>query len=247
MIALVAGVLAASLLGSAHCAGMCGGFVCFYASDGRARLAAHAAYHAGRLVSYLALGLAAGAFGAGVTRAASAAGFAHGAAALAGALMVLWGGARLLEALGARRPAWFVRVTGAVGARAGGGTVARLLARVARRPPVERALALGLVTTLLPCGWLYAFAATAAGTGAPLAGALVMAVFWVGTLPALAAVGLLARRTSGPLGRRLPAFTALVVLVLGALTLAGRLDVPAGAIPSTASATAPDPHHDCCD
>ncbi len=243
MIALVGSVLAASLLGSAHCAGMCGGFVCFYSADGRARTRAHVAYHGGRLLSYVALGLLAGAIGAGVTHAGALVGVARGATIVAGALMVLWGGARLLEAFGVKWSAGLGR--GAAGA---GGPVAAALRGVAKRPPIERAFVLGLATTLLPCGWLYAFVATAAGTGAPLPGALVMAVFWAGTLPALAAVGLVARGAFGPLSRRLPALTALAVLVLGALTLAGRLDAPAvSARTLDASATAPDPAaHDCC-
>ena len=242
MIALVGSVLAASLLGSAHCAGMCGGFVCFYAADGRARAWAHVAYHGGRLLSYVALGLAAGAIGAGVTHAGTMVGVSRGATIVAGALMVLWGGARLLEAFGAKWPARLGR--GPTGA----GPVAHALRAVAGRPPVERAFVLGLATTLLPCGWLYAFVATAAGTGAPLPGALVMAVFWTGTLPALAAVGLAARGAFGPLSRRLPALTAVAVIVLGALTLAGRLDAPAASARALeASATAPDPaKHDCC-
>ena len=61
MIALAGSVLLASLLGSPHCAGMCGGFVCFYSGqDGRGQTRAHAAYNLGRLVSYLVLGLLAG-------------------------------------------------------------------------------------------------------------------------------------------------------------------------------------------
>jgi len=243
VIALVGSVLAASLLGSAHCAGMCGGFVCFYTADGRARMLAHVAYHGGRLLSYVALGLGAGAIGAGVTRAGALVGVSRGATIVAGALMVLWGGARLLEAFGVKWPARLGQV-----AAGGGGPIAHALRAVAGRPPVERAFVLGLATTLLPCGWLYAFVATAAGTGAPLPGALVMTVFWAGTLPALAAVGLAARGAFGPLSRRLPALTAFAVLVLGALTLAGRLDAPAvSAGPMKATTTAPDPgKHDCC-
>ena len=226
MIALMGGVLAASLLGSAHCAVMCGGFVCFYANDGRTRpragFQAHAAYHLGRLVSYTTLGAVAGAIGAGITEAAALAGIARGAAVLAGALMVLWGGARLAAALdvpGVRS----ARRAGVRGAVPGvPGLLARALRRIAGRPPLERAFTLGLLTTLLPCGWLFAFVATAAGTGDPLHGGLVLAAFWLGTVPALAAVGAGARLALGPLGRRLPAIAAATVLVLGLLTLGGR-------------------------
>ena len=64
---LLLAVLGASLLGSVHCAAMCGGFVCLYSGTGASRhkgAAPHAAYNAGRLVSYLLLGALAGsAFG----------------------------------------------------------------------------------------------------------------------------------------------------------------------------------------
>ena len=59
--------------------------------------------------------------------------------------------------------------------------------RSATLPPMAHALATGLLTTLLPCGWLYAFVALAAGTASAPLGALVMLTFWIGTLPAIAA------------------------------------------------------------
>jgi sulfite exporter TauE/SafE len=247
VIALAGSVLAASLLGSAHCAGMCGGFAAVYAGDADEgpglRLRPPVAYHLGRLASYATLGLLAGGLGAGVTRAAALAGVARGATILAGGLMVLWGGARLLAALGIgrparpRMPAWLLRGAGA------GGLAGRALRAVAHRSAPERAFVLGLATTLLPCGWLYAFVATAAGAGHPAGGLVVMTVFWLGTLPALAAAGVAARLALGrPLARRMPAITAAVVLVLGLLTLAGRVGPRDGAPgPGTAATAAHDP------
>ena len=63
----------------------------------------------------------------------------------------------------------------------------------------------------------------AAGTGSVLRGMLVMFVFWVGTLPALLAVAAGSRRLVGPFARRMPAVAAMVVVIIGLLTLAGRL------------------------
>ena len=80
---LALGVLTASLLGSMHCAGMCGGFVCFYATgaDGRAGgTGSHVAYNVGRLVSYLVLGLLAGVLGQGLDRVGGLVGLSRGAA-----------------------------------------------------------------------------------------------------------------------------------------------------------------------
>jgi hypothetical protein len=92
----------------------------------------------------------------------------------------------------------------------------------AGRPPVVRALATGLLTTLLPCGWLYAFVISAAGTGSPAFGALTMAVFWVGTVPILVTLGAGLRAITGALGRRLPTVTAAAVVVVGLATIVMR-------------------------
>lgn len=218
---LVLAVLAASLLGSPHCAGMCGGFVCFYAGSGDRRGASgHVAYHLGRLASYAALGVGAGALGSRLDAAGRMAGASRVAAVVAGALMVAWGLARIGAAYGVRVP----RLGPSAGMQRRLGAVVRA---VRERPPVVRAATLGLVTSLLPCGWLWAFVLTAAGTASPATGALVMATFWAGTLPALAALGVAAQRAAGPLRARLPMVSAAVLVVLGLLSIAGRMQAPA--------------------
>ena len=216
MIALAGSVLLASLLGSPHCAAMCGGFVCFY-SGGRDRGSAwaHAAYNGGRLLSYVALGAIAGSLGAGLEHVGAMVGVGRAAAVVAGALMVAWGAHRVLEHLGVG-----VRVPRAGRLHA---PIAAAMRAVSRRPPAVRALVLGASSTLLPCGWLYAFAATAAGTGSTAGGAAVMLMFWLGTVPVMVGLAVLAQRALGPLARRLPVVSAAVLIVLGVLTVAGKL------------------------
>jgi len=219
--ALVLAVLGASLLGSPHCAAMCGGFVCFFSGQGGRRPSpfTHAAYHAGRLAAYALLGVAAGVAGAGFDLAGRMAGLQRPAAVAAGLLMILWGGATLAAAAGFARgasaaPPAFRRM------------LSRAIAALAERPPIMRALAVGLLTALLPCGWLYVFVATAAGTGSAAGGALVMTAFWAGTVPVLAGVGALTQRAAGPLRARLPMLTAAALVVLGLLTVAGKFRMP---------------------
>lgn len=238
MIALVASVWLASLLGSAHCAAMCGGFVCGYAGDARGRTdwAAHLAYNGGRLVSYLALGVVAGVAGASLTRAGAIAGIARPAAIVAGTLMVLWGTVAALRAGGITLPR--LRFTGAAPA-----AMRSVLVRIADQPAPVRAGALGALSALLPCGWLWAFAITAAGTGSVPRALVVMAAFWAGTVPALTAVGVAAQRAAGPLRRRLPMLTAGVLVVLGLLTIAGKFTThTAHAAVAQGEAPAPAPH-----
>lgn len=211
MIALLASVWVASLVGGLHCAGMCGGFVCAVTEPRRAFLS-QAAWHVGRGLAYVALGLAAGLLGRGLEATLAATGIAHAAATGAGVLLVARGVAAWHAGGGARpaRPAPWAGIIGS-GLRA-----IRVL------PLVPRALLVGSLTALLPCGWLWAFVATAAGTGQPLAGALVMLVFWTGTLPALAGVGVAAGGIAARFPDRLPRVTAVAMIVVGLLTLAGR-------------------------
>lgn len=222
MIPLIVAVFIASLMGSLHCAGMCGAFVAFAVTGGieealgvrrpLARLPLHLAYHGGRLLTYTALGALAGAAGAAFDLAGELAGASRAAAVGAGGMMALFGTAGVLRALGVRWrrapvPRWVQRL------------LARGHASAARRTPVVRALLTGLLTTLLPCGWLYAFVITSAGTADPVAGAATMAAFWLGTVPMLAAVGAGVERLAGVLGARLPLVTAGVIVAVGLLTV----------------------------
>jgi uncharacterized protein len=214
------GIFLASLVGSPHCAAMCGPFLAFAAAGsaepGSApRWTATSGYHAGRLIAYLGLGLAAGALGAGVERLGALAGIGRLAAVVAGVVMVAWGLDTVLAWHGFRSrlhaPAAMQRALGSAARRA------------ASMPAGTRALVTGLATALLPCGWLYAFVAAAGGTGTPVRAALVMVVFWSGTLPVMVTVGLGLQRLAGPMRRALPLVTASVVVAIGLLTIAGRL------------------------
>jgi sulfite exporter TauE/SafE len=235
-----AGVLVASLVGSVHCAGMCGGFVCFYSGSSTgteaAAIRAHAMYHLGRLASYLTLGAVAGLLGAGVSQAGALVGVSHAAAIVAGALMVAWALATIAAQRGiaigaARAPEAWQRALG------------RVLQAVREQPIATRAALTGLFTTLLPCGWLYVFVATAGGTGSVPSALATMAVFWLGSVPALLAVGLGAQRLLAPFRRRLPAVSAVVVLVMGLLSMSGHLSNTMHREHTTALTTAPTHVH----
>ncbi|MHB1328796.1 MAG: sulfite exporter TauE/SafE family protein [Gemmatimonadales bacterium] len=210
MLPLAVAVLGASLLGSVHCAAMCGAFTCLYSSTegdgriGRAAMHHHAAYNIGRLASYLLLGISAGAAGAwlGPT-----------GALVTGALLISWGMHALLRAKG-------FRVGGPIVPAAWQRAMGSVLLRFRKRPPALRAVATGLATTLLPCGWMWAFVTVAAGTGSAGSAAAVMTVFWIGTLPMMVAVGAAAQRLTGRFRSRLPVLSAAVIIVLGLTSIA---------------------------
>jgi len=117
-------------------------------------------------------------------------------------------------------PAWNRRWSLAVSAQ-----LARLRPTITRLPGLSRAFAIGLVTTWLPCGWLYLFVLVAAATASPLTAVLVMTAFWLGTLPALTALVGGAIGTVGVAPRlrsAMPLLIAVVLLVSGSYTISGR-------------------------
>ncbi len=167
MVELLTAALLAGLLGSVHCIGMCGAFA---ASCTRAR-GGLAAWHLGRILTYAGLGAAAGALGSLIPGPP----WVPGAVA---ALLLVW----FALALAGLVPE--PRLLPPVLSRAG--------SRAAAVPRAGAQFLFGLVNGLLPCGLVYSALALAIAADQPLAGALAMLAFGVGTLPALsvAALGL---------------------------------------------------------
>jgi len=233
-------VLVASILGSLHCAAMCGGLVAFYVGDPASRRArdaavSHLCYNAGRLLAYTLIGALAGAIGAAFDQFGALVGIQRVVGAVAGALIVLWGSASLLGTLG-----WRVPRLEAPPALAG--LIRRGVASLGGHDPRTRALVIGLLTGCLPCGWLYAFVVTAAGTGTAAAGAATMAVFWLGTLPAMAGLGLGLRALAGPFLRHVPAACAVAMILVGLFAVAGRMMDPHVHVAATASSHGAEGH-----
>lgn len=165
--------LAAGLVTSLHCAGMCGPLACAVTPAGRGPTAAWSAgllYHGGRLLSYTLLGMAAGLVGSVVLDGVGA----PPAQALLWTFLVVFG----LFAVGADR--WLPKPR-----RLGIWLMPRLARFRGRR---EGAAVLGLATPFLPCGPLYLVAWVAAASGSALAGGLLLLAFALGTVPLLGLV-----------------------------------------------------------
>jgi len=117
-----------------------------------------------------------------------------------------------------------------------------VLLRFREQSLAVRSSVLGLLTGLMPCGWLYAFVVSAGGTGSTWRGAAFMVLFWAGTVPALVAVATGMQRATGALQRRLPVISALLVIGFGVAALGGRLGA-ASQHASHALAATPVPAH----
>ena len=191
-------MLALGAVSSVHCAGMCGGIVTAF-SAGRvipirpANAAARlAAFNAGRVCTYAALGSIAGVLGELLDAQVALYVIANVALVLAGLHLVGFGPLSRLEALAA--PLW---------------------RRLNPLLPARSGFLSGLLWGFLPCGLVYGALAAAAFAGSPAAGAAAMLAFGIGTLPFLVAGGLALARLRGRLLRSLAGGGVLAFGVYG--------------------------------
>jgi sulfite exporter TauE/SafE len=209
MTPLLVAVAGSSLAGSLHCVAMCGPLIGLQGGKRSLRLAlVHAL---GRLTTYATLGALAGLVGGAVDLAGHLAAVQRVAAIVAGVAIVGWGLRAIAIALGARSAGG-----------AGGALFRRGLFQIRGRRAVQRSYLVGVLTGLLPCGWLWAFVVAAAGTATPAMGAAMMAVFWLGTVPAMTGVLALGGSMMQQLRPRMPVISACVLIALGLATLAVR-------------------------
>ena len=234
MSALLTAVFVASLLGSLHCAGMCGPFVAFATLHPKGSLPRpvrswrlQLTYHGSRLLAYVLLGALAGALGATLDLGGGWLGAGRLAGTAAGLFLVVAGISRLLLLLGLKMPAL-------PGASSLQRWIATGHAAASRFTPLRRAALIGLLTAVLPCGWLYAFVALSAGTGNIFYGAVVLLVFWSGTVPILAGIGAGLGQLALRAGRPFQTAIAFIVLGLGLHSIVGRSNIPAAMIASPA-------------
>ena len=213
-------IFVASLLGSLHCATMCGPFAAFALMRDKKRgpWLLQSLYHGGRLLAYTSLGALAGAFGASLDFGGSLLGIGRVAGVVTGTLLVALGARRILAIAGVRTPA-------IPGAAKVGLLVGRMHQTALRSEPAVRSLGTGICSALLPCGWLYAFVAMAAGSGGAVSGVVLMLVFWIGTVPILAGIGTGARELLARTGRTLQIATAVLVMALGLVSIGGRWNI----------------------
>lgn len=179
--ALLTGFLA-GLFGSTHCVAMCGGIMAVLHGQvprGRDRLVV--GFHAGRLTSYLLLGLALTGLGMLPERLLPSA---------AGPAMRIGLGALLLLI------AVYIALPGRVRDAFGGlaqpltRRIMPLLSRMLPADTWEKAIGLGLLWGLLPCGLLYSVLAAAWLLADPVPTIAMVLGFGLGTLPLLLGGGL---------------------------------------------------------
>jgi sulfite exporter TauE/SafE len=193
------------LVGSLHCAGMCGPLALALpaSSSGPMRyLAGRLAYNGGRILTYCLLGILFGLLGKTlwITGLQQRASIALGIVLLLG--LVFSGRLAALQPMSG----WVTRLKGA-------------MARYLRTRSLGGFAVLGLLNGLLPCGLVYVACAGAAATGGLLEGTAYMAVFGFGTVPMMLTISLSGRLLQGALRRSLARAVPVSVGLLAAVLI----------------------------
>ncbi|WP_312496836.1 urease accessory protein UreH domain-containing protein [Anaerosporobacter sp.] len=213
------------LITSVHCVAMCGGInlsQCIPQNgtikEGSRFSSLRPAflYNLGRVISYTIVGFIVGALGSAITFSNTAQG---GLKLVAGVFMVIMGINMLgifpwLRRLNPRMPKIFANKINA------------------EKVKSRSSFIVGMLNGLMPCGPLQAMQIYALSTGSPIAGALSMFLFSLGTVPLMFGLGVLSTVLSKKFTKKVMTVGAVFVVVLGlsmfsqGWSLAGFIDLP---------------------
>ena len=199
------------VVGSAHCAGMCGPLVislaCARGKSGNAWKSPFI-YQFGRLVAYLLIGLGFAAIGT----AFSMAGWQQALSMVAGFLILAalftgpkWTGGRWLSR-------WIQWVKNSFAAKL-------------HSPGWRSTLGLGFINGFLPCGLVYVAGASAAAYGHALAAMMFMLAFGLGTFPMMLALQISGNRVTPAFRLKLQKLIPVVWGIMGVLLIIRGLDL----------------------
>jgi hypothetical protein len=192
------------LVGSAHCAGMCGPLALALPGGGaRATfVVGRLLYNFGRVLTYVLMGAFFGLLGHGF----ALAGLQRWVSLVLGIVILvgLFVSPRFANALPVTRFVGWLKST---------------LGRLFQRRALTSLFAVGILNGLLPCGLVYIACAGAVNTGSLLSGMEYMLAFGLGTVPMMLAISLIGTKLQFVLRLRLQRLIPVSLAVVGALLL----------------------------
>ena len=209
-------IITIAFLGSfGHCIGMCGGIVMAYTNikmgDNSSKLSqsiSHLTYSLGRVLTYTIFGAIFGALGGVATFSNNANG---GLLVFAGVVMILAG----LSLLGKIKFLTIIEHS-----FSSSSIYKKSFTKVLNSKSNLSFFVLGMLNGLLPCGFVYFFAITAASTASAYYGALVMFIFGVSTIPAMFGLGFLTSLFKQTNFRNMMmSLSSIAVILYGAYTI----------------------------
>jgi len=226
------------LVGSAHCAGMCGPIALalpLKSDNWFTRAGGGLIYNAGRIITYMILGAIFGLLGKGIRMA----GFQLWASIVIGILMIIM---VVVPLIFRKMPSLNTVFEG---------YSARLLSgfrNMFRKGDNKSLFGIGLLNGILPCGLVYVAVAGAINTGDVVSAMMYMALFGAGTIPVMLAVSLAGTMISLNLRIFVNKLSPYVIVLLGVLFILRGLSLGIPYISPKAEALTPviEKAHKCC-
>jgi sulfite exporter TauE/SafE len=226
------------LVGSAHCAGMCGPIALalpLKSDNWFTRVSGGLVYNVGRIITYMLLGAIFGMLGKGLHMA----GFQLWASIVIGILMIVM----VVVPLIFKKMPSLSNVFEGYSARLLGG-----FRNMFRKGGTFSLFGIGLLNGILPCGLVYVAVAGAINTGDVFLAMLYMALFGAGTIPVMLAVSMAGTMISLKLRIFVNKLSPYVIVLLGVLFILRGLSLGIPYISPKAEALTPviEKAHKCC-
>jgi len=226
------------LVGSAHCAGMCGPIALalpLKSDNWSTRISGGLVYNSGRLLTYMLLGAVFGLLGKGLHMA----GFQLWASVVIGILMITM----VIVPLVFRKLPSLNNVFEGYSARLMIG-----FRSMFRQGDTKSLFGIGLLNGILPCGLVYVAVAGAINTGDVASAMIYMVLFGAGTIPVMLAVSMAGTMISLKLRSFVNKLSPYVIVLLGVLFILRGLSLGIPYISPKAEALTPvvEKAHKCC-
>jgi sulfite exporter TauE/SafE len=207
MIEIILEALVIGLVGSLHCAGMCGPIALalpLNRKNALTKIVGTLSYNWGKMLTYGLLGLVFGLFGQGLMLA----GFQQWVSIILGAIMIV----SVFFPVLFKNKALFDKLVS--------GFVSKMLGRLRSLFAIssyQSLFLIGLLNGLLPCGLVYIAIAGAIETQNALNGSIYMLAFGLGTAPMLSAIAYLSSSLSNRIRQKLNKIIPVFVVLIGIL------------------------------
>lgn len=224
------------ILGSFHCAGMCGPLALALPHAGSSKpemITGAALYNIGRAVTYAFMGAILGALGASV----KLAGYQQVLSVITGVILLL----SVLLPSRIKNKLFFASPL-----HAGFSWLKTFFQKFMRIRSYPSLFVIGLINGLLPCGLVYIALAGAAVTSDVLYGAVYMALFGLGTLPMMLFISLAGNMMKVNWRQKLVRLVPVGIGVVSILLILRGLSLGIPYISPKLNTAASDQHNECC-
>lgn len=196
------------LVGSVHCAGMCGPIALALPGAGDENqtrfMVGRILYNVGRTITYALMGFLLGAFGLGM----SLVGMQQVVSIITGLILLV---VALIPGITSGRLFHVAPITWP-------SFLKNPFRRLMKNPGLVNLFAIGILNGLLPCGFVYMGLIASAGMGTPTGSAGFMILFGAGTIPMMLAMSMVTGFTThsfkDKMAKAFPYITAIVAIIL---------------------------------